>query len=47
MADNVIDGVVACMLPSTGRRRLVSQKVSTSRLKTKVILLVDARIQQI
>ena len=31
----------------TGRRRLASQKVSTSRLKTKVILLVDARIQQI
>jgi hypothetical protein len=47
MADNVIDGVVACMLPSTGRRRLAWQNVSTSCLKKKVILLVDARIQQI
>jgi hypothetical protein len=47
MADNVVDGGVACMLPRTGRRRLVSQKVSTSRRKAKVILLVDARIQQI
>jgi hypothetical protein len=32
---------------TTSRRRLASQKVSTSRLKGQVILLEDARIQQI
>jgi len=43
MADNVVDGV----LPSTGRRRLAWQKVSNVTLKGQVILLVDARVQQI
>jgi hypothetical protein len=28
MADNVVDRVVACILPRTGRRRLALQKVS-------------------
>jgi hypothetical protein len=47
MADNVVDRVVACMLPRTGRRRLALQKVSTSRRKAKLNLPANARIQQI
>jgi hypothetical protein len=45
--DNVVDGVVACILPQPAGDVWLREEYRTPSLKAKVILVLDARIQQI